>query len=244
MRIHFIIHEPFELPGAFEIWAKNKNHQISYSYLYQGGLLPQTDTQLDMLIVMGGPQSPLTTKAECTYFDSSAEQALIIAAKQAGKIVIGVCLGAQLIGQALGSMVEHSPEKEIGVYPIYLTEKGKLNPLINHFGKELMVGHWHGDMPGLSPEAEVLAFSAGCPRQIIVYAPLVYAFQCHMELTPELVKLFITNTDINLNNSQQYAYLQKEAQILSQDYEPMNKQLFIFLDKISEKYLKQLSLNQ
>jgi len=32
--------------------------------------------------------------------------------------------------------VEQSPEKEIGVYPIYLTDKGEGNPFINHFGHE------------------------------------------------------------------------------------------------------------
>lgn len=240
MRIHFIIHENFELPGAYEIWAKDHGHQIAYSRLYAGDQLPQTVAELDMLIVLGGPQSPLTSIAECHYFNSQAEQDLINVAKQAGKIVIGVCLGAQLIGQALGGMVQHSPETEIGTFPIYLNENGLLDPLVCHFGTELNVGHWHADMPGLTPEAKVLAYSAGCPCQIICYAPLVYAFQCHMEMTTALAELFITHGNINLEQAQEYAYVQTAAQIRSQNYEMMNKQLYVFLDKICEKYLQQL----
>ncbi len=44
---------------------------------------------------------------------------------EANKAIIGVCLGAQLIGEALGAPYEHSPEKEIGSFPITLTEEGK-----------------------------------------------------------------------------------------------------------------------
>ncbi|WP_439952646.1 glutamine amidotransferase-related protein, partial [Escherichia coli] len=72
--------------------------------------------------VMGGPQDPATTLEECMYFDSKGEQALIASAVKTGKAVIGICLGSQLIGEALGAPFAHSPEKEIGKFPITLTE--------------------------------------------------------------------------------------------------------------------------
>jgi GMP synthase (glutamine-hydrolysing) len=59
--------------------------------------------------------------------------------------------GAQLIGEALGARFAHSPEKEIGKFPIFMTAESEQNPLFSHFGNKLDVGHWHNDMPGLTP---------------------------------------------------------------------------------------------
>jgi GMP synthase - Glutamine amidotransferase domain len=53
--------------------------------------------------------------------------ALIAECARAQKAVLGVCLGSQLIGEALGAKFGHSPEKEIGKFPIMLTEEGLVN---------------------------------------------------------------------------------------------------------------------
>ncbi|SQB28504.1 glutamine amidotransferase [Citrobacter koseri] len=135
---------------------------------------------------------------ECPYFDSLAEQRLINQAISARRIVIGICLGSQLIGEALGAKVRQSPEKEIGHYPITLTEAGKQNPLLAHFGSPLVVGHWHNDMPGLTDQSVVLATSEGCPRQIVQYGNAVYGFQCHMEFTAEAVEGLIQHSEQEL----------------------------------------------
>jgi anthranilate/para-aminobenzoate synthase component II len=55
---------------------------------------------------MGGPQSPSTTREECPHFDAAAECALIARCVAAGKALVGVCLGAQLLGTALGARHE------------------------------------------------------------------------------------------------------------------------------------------
>lgn len=235
MNIHFIQHEVFEAPGAYLEWAKQKNHTITFSKVYKNQPLPETTDNIDLLIVMGGPQSPDTTKEECPYFDAQAEKALIKKAVNAGKAVIGVCLGSQLIGDALGAAVQHSPEKEIGVFPIRLTEDGLKDKKINHFGLTLPVGHWHNDMPGLTPQSKVLATSMGCPRQIVAYSNLVYGFQCHMEFTPEVVELLIAEEVEFLTNNTTYKYVQKPNEIRSYNYTEMNDKLFGFLDKLASE---------
>ena len=116
MKLHIIMHESFEAPGAIETWAKHKNHEITYTRLYDGSTLPQNGGDIDFLIVMGGPQSPATTKEECPHFDAKKEIEFIKKAIDDGKIVLGVCLGAQLIGEALGAKFDHSPNREIGVF--------------------------------------------------------------------------------------------------------------------------------
>ena len=58
MHIHFIIHEHFEAPGAYEAWAKMNGHTLSYNRIYLAEHLPQHADYIGFLIVMGGPQSP------------------------------------------------------------------------------------------------------------------------------------------------------------------------------------------
>ncbi len=233
MHIHFIIHEHFEVPGAYEIWGKSRGCSLSYTRVYQGDPLPEELGGTDMLIIMGGPQSPATTREECPWFDAQAEKALISRAIEAGKTVIGVCLGSQLIGEALGAAFCHSPEKEIGKFPVRLTDAGKANPLFEGFGSVLNVGHWHNDMPGLTPQAKVLAYSEGCPRQIVQYSERVYGFQCHMELTPEVVELLIEHSQNDLRRAGEFRFVETAEKLRSHDYREMNQVLFSFLDKLT-----------
>ncbi|MEB5887880.1 type 1 glutamine amidotransferase [Enterobacter roggenkampii] len=233
MHIHFIIHEHFEAPGAYEIWGKSRGCSLSYTRVYQGDPLPEELGGTDLLIIMGGPQSPATTREECPWFDAQAEKALISRAIEAGKTVIGVCLGSQLIGEALGAAFCHSPEKEIGKFPVMLTDAGKANPLFEGFGSVLNVGHWHNDMPGLTPQAKVLAYSEGCPRQIVQYSERVYGFQCHMELTPEVVELLIEHSQNDLRRAGEFRFVETAEKLRSHDYREMNEVLFSFLDKLT-----------
>lgn len=233
MHIHFIIHEHFEAPGAYEIWGKSRGCSLSYTRVYQGDPLPEELGHTDLLIIMGGPQSPATTREECPWFDAQAEKALISRAIEEGKTVIGVCLGSQLIGEALGAAFCHSPEKEIGKFPVRLTDAGKANPLFEGFGSVLNVGHWHNDMPGLTPQAKVLAYSEGCPRQIVQYSERVYGFQCHMELTPEVVELLIEHSQSDLRRAGEFRFVETAEKLRSHDYREMNQVLFSFLDKLT-----------
>ncbi|ENH9679831.1 TPA: type 1 glutamine amidotransferase [Enterobacter asburiae] len=235
MHIHFIIHEHFEAPGAYEVWGKSRGCSLSYSRVYQGDPLPEDLQSTDLLIIMGGPQSPATTLEECPWFDAQSEKAIISRAIKAGKMVIGVCLGSQLIGEALGAAFCHSPEKDIGKFPVRLTEASKANPLFEDFGHELNVGHWHNDMPGLTPQAKVLAYSEGCPRQIVQYGERVYGFQCHMELTPEVVELLIEHSQNDLSRAAEFRFVETAEKLRSHDYREMNQVLFSFLDKLADQ---------
>ncbi len=236
MNVHFIQHEDFEAPGAYLEWAKERGHTIRFSKVHEHDPLPATEEDIDLLIVMGGPQSPDTTKEECSHFDAKAEIVFIQKCIRGGKAVIGVCLGAQLIGNALGAKFEHSPEKEIGVFPIQLTAHGIKDEKLASFGASLPAGHWHSDMPGLTAGSRVLATSTGCPRQIVAYSNLVYGFQCHMELTQEVAALLVAEEEDFLTNNTVHKFVQKPDDILGYDFREMNEKLFVFLDKLAAEY--------
>lgn len=236
MKVHFIMHEDFEVPGAYADWAADRGFETAYTRSYINEAVPESAASIDLLIVMGGPQSPSTTKAECPHFDSAAEQTLISKCAVAGKAVVGVCLGAQLTGEALGAKHEHSPEPEIGNFPISMTQQGLANPKFKHFGTGLAVGHWHSDMPGLTADAKVLASSKGCPRQIIEYSPLVYGLQCHMEFSPDSIEGLIAASGEDFISKAGRPYIQSPDELRGYDYHEMNQKLFGFLDRLVEEY--------
>lgn len=235
MRIHFILHETFEAPGAYLAWAALRGHDVSMTKVYRYEKLPKDIDDFDMLILMGGPQSPSSTKKEFPYYDAQAEVKLIQKAAKAEKIIVGVCLGAQLMGVAYGADYLHSPKKEIGNYLISLTEAGKMDSYLSDFSDDLLVGHWHGDMPGLPDKAQVLAISQGCPRQIIKFGPKQYAFQCHLEFTPELVAALIVQEDDLDTQSQTETYVQTAEEMQTFDYSSMNQALYSFLDRLTKR---------
>ena len=235
MHVHFIIHESFESAGAYLPWAEARGYSITWTRVYDSEPVPANADGFDMLVVFGGPQSPRTTLAECPYFDSLAEQHLINQAISAGRIVVGICLGSQLIGEALGARVCQSPEKEIGHYPITLSEAGKQHPLLAHFGSPLTVGHWHNDMPGLTDQATVLAASVGCPRQIVQYGNFVYGFQCHMEFTAEAVEGLIQHSEQELAEAKGKRFIRSNAEMREWDYREMNEKLWQVLDLLVKK---------
>ncbi|KAA1243473.1 gamma-glutamyl-gamma-aminobutyrate hydrolase family protein [Aquimarina sp. RZ0] len=237
INIHFIIHEVFEGPGVLEHWAIASGYRLSFSRVYQHEKLPESLDDIDCLIIMGGPQSPNTTVEECPYFDAKAEMELIDQAINDNKIVIGVCLGAQMIGQALGAPVEKSPYAEIGSFPIRKTKEGNSDQKLLHFPQNAVVGHWHGDMAGLTSEAKVLAYSKGCPRQIIQYSALVYGLQCHLEFNPESIELLIQNSTEELERLRGEKYVQTPEELRNNDYKSMNALLFTFMDNLIKQYV-------
>ena len=235
MKIHFILHETFEAPGAYLAWAALSGHDVSITKVYQYEKLPENTDSFDFLIVMGGPQSPIGDNSEFPYFDAKSEIKLIKKAIKADKFVVGVCLGAQLLGEAFGGKTEKSPFREIGNFPIELTKDGLKDDKIKHFGKQAIVGHWHSDMPGLTDTAKVLATSKGCPRQIIKYSEKHYGFQCHLEFTKALTELLIYSDKTLEQDSQTLPFVQSPQTIRNNNYDEMNNLLYEFLDKLTKK---------
>ena len=235
MKIHFILHETFEAPGAYLAWAALSGHDVSITKVYQYENLPENADSFDFLIVMGGPQSPIGDNSEFPYFDAKSEIELIKKAIKADKFVVGVCLGAQLLGEAFGGKTEKSPFREIGNFPIELTKDGLKNDKIKHFGKQAIVGHWHSDMPGLTDTAKVLATSKGCPRQIVKYSEKHYGFQCHLEFTKALTKLLIDSDKTLEQDSQTLPFVQSSQTIRNNSYDEMNNLLYKFLDELTKE---------
>ena len=84
-------------------WIKEKNFEYEIIKLYENQSLPEIDS-FDFLIIMGGPMS---IHDEAKYSWLKAEKSFIKSAIDAGKKVLGICLGAQLIA-VLGAVLKRA----------------------------------------------------------------------------------------------------------------------------------------
>ena len=224
MRCHFIQHAHFETPGSLRSWAENKKMEIKIYHPYQGDDLPTVAHQ-EPVIFLGGPQSA----REYQQYDYLEQEVVFIKHLiQHKHPVLGICLGAQLIGQSLGANTERSPEKEVGVFPLTLTPEGKTHPYLKDFPRSFDVMHWHYDMPGLPFGAKVLAQSQGCARQIIEFAPHILGLQCHFEAT----KAWLADLEQYANTDLQPSkFTQTKEELQQIDFNEMNSLLAKLLDK-------------
>ena len=228
-RVHIIQQEEWVAPGAILDWAIERGFAVTTTRVWEFESLPER-AEADLLVILGGWQSPATTPDQCPHFDSAAQQRLIRAFVDAGRAVLGVCLGAQLLGSALGAPFARSPEREIGAVPARLTEAGRADRCLRAFPDVFEAGQWHADMPGLTPDAAVLAVSEGCPRQIVRYGEKVYGFQTHMEFTRAIIEGGIASVGGEIRAKGRF--VQSADELRAIDYGRMNALLKTFLDAL------------
>ncbi len=230
MRIHFLQHVPFEGPAGIGDWAAHKGYPVTTTLLFEHGQMPDQDT-FDWLVVMGGPMG---VRDEADYPWLTDEKGFIRAAVAAGKTVIGVCLGAQLIAEVLGARVYRNAHREIGWFPIELTEQGRAAGPLAFLSHRFEVFHWHGDTFDLPDGAVHLARSEGCEHQAFLYADRVLGLQFHLESTPAGVTDLVTNCADEITPGK---YVQDAERVLAatrEDYACINQALFGILDRLSE----------
>lgn len=133
MRIHYLQHVAMEDPGSILAWASEQGCSLTYTLFHESGALPAVDS-FDWLLILGGPMNIY----EEERFPWLAEEKLFIrSAIAAGKIVIGLCLGAQLIADVIGGQVTANREPEIGWLPVRWSAKAREHPLFSFFLKPL-----------------------------------------------------------------------------------------------------------
>jgi len=191
MRLLCLQHVPHEGPGSIRDWARRRGHAIASLQVPEGGPLPPPEA-FDWLIVLGGPMGVHDVDRHPWLRD---EKRALRAALDAGRRVLGICLGAQLIAEALGAGVRRGAEREIGWFPVRRTAEaagassGTAGTTLGRaFPEEFPAFHWHADTFDLPPGAVHLARSAACDQQAFALGDRVAGIQFHPEISADWVR--------------------------------------------------------
>lgn len=104
------------------------------------------------------------------------------------KPYLGICLGHQLLADALGGHVALMSRPEVGLATVDLTPAGQSDRLLAGLGPTMETLQWHGaEISKLPAGATVLAANSACPVQAIRWGRHAYGFQYHVEITASTV---------------------------------------------------------
>jgi len=182
MRIHCIQHVPFEGPGGIADWCTARGHELVGVHAYRGDPWPQV-AALEALVVMGGPMS---ANDDAALVWLAQEKRLVEAALRAGRPLLGVCLGAQILASVLGARVYPARAREIGWWPLRLRREAGADTPLASWPDALVPLHWHGETFDLPAGALHLAETEGCPNQAFALSGAL-GLQFHVEATPASV---------------------------------------------------------
>jgi GMP synthase (glutamine-hydrolysing) len=175
---------PHEHLGTLALVLKSVKLTYKYVNFYDNENPNVSIDDSSALIILGGPMNVYETDK---YSFLRMEDELIKRAIEKEIPILGICLGAQLIAKALEAKVIKNKEKEIGWYPLKITEEGNKDNLFKYFNIEETVFQWHGDTFEIPDGAVHLAESPLCMNQAFRYGSNVYGLQFHIEVTPQMI---------------------------------------------------------
>jgi GMP synthase-like glutamine amidotransferase len=208
MKIHWLQHVAFEGLGSIAGWAAENGCPVTGSQMFVGDALPPV-ADFDMLLIMGGPMS---VNDELVYPWLADEKRYVARAMAAGKMVLGICLGAQMIASAAGARVYPNDYTEIGWFPVEKTPDARDTAVGCALADEAEAFHWHGETFDLPQGAIHLARSRGCDHQAFAMGHRIIGLQYHLETTAESASALIHHCRHELVDA---PFVQTESEINS-----------------------------
>ena len=126
MRLHYIQHIQPENPGSILVWARDKGYPVTHTIIYENEWFPDLQS-FDWLVVMGGPMNVYEEEVHPWLVE---EKDLIKRSIAAGKVVLGICLGSQLIAEVIGGKVTANVQPEDRLDAHTMERQGKGRPVV------------------------------------------------------------------------------------------------------------------
>ena len=140
MDILVLQHERTEHPGIFRRFLEEDGHRWSAVHLNEGESLPSLDGY-DALWVLGGPMDTWQEEEHPWLVDE--KKFIKEAVADRGMPYLGLCLGHQLLAEALGGTVGPSETPEIGILDVQLTEVGASGVFLDGSPEIFPALQWH-----------------------------------------------------------------------------------------------------
>ncbi|CAI0692826.1 glutamine amidotransferase [Serratia quinivorans] len=232
-----IRHVNFENLGILGSLLSLRGYQIDYYDAGRDDIRSINNEETDLLVVLGGPISAAQHFAgQQHYAFLNDELALVTQRLQQKRPTLGVCLGAQVMAQALGADVVSLGVKEIGFEPLTLAEHedSVLTPLAT-----TPVLHWHGDMFMIPEGATCLASTEICPNQAFEYQDFALGLQFHLEADHQDLERWLVGHACELELAGILPQrLRQQAARYGTELEQRARQVFTrWLDKIEPRML-------
>lgn len=184
MKVLVFQHVACEHPGRFRDFMRADGVEWDAVELDEGETIPPFDDYA-ALMVFGGPMD-VWQEEELPWL--VAEKGAIRDWMATGKPYLGVCLGHQLLADALGGKVGLMPRPEVGVTEVSLTAAGRASPFFKGLPPTFPTLQWHGAaVLSLPPGGVVLAENEHCAIQALQVGERAFGIQYHVELTDETV---------------------------------------------------------
>ena len=182
MRILVLQHAWVEAPGVLDGALDVDDHPRTHVHLDAGERSPPLD-RFDALWVLGGP---MDVRAESDHPWLVREKRVVReAVLERGLAFLGICLGHQLLADALGGRCDDAERPERGVFPVVLTEAGRRSALFEAFTTPFDALQNHSVQVSEAPSGcTVLATSERAPVQAMARGPRVASVQFHLESPP------------------------------------------------------------
>jgi GMP synthase-like glutamine amidotransferase len=238
MKILVIQHSSINTLGTIGEYAKIKNHALESIRFYEThnspAINPFTIDSFDLLIVMGGAIGVYDYK-ENPWLRN--EKDYIKQAVNAGKPILGICLGAQLLADSLGACVHDNKYMEMGWFPVKAVSNENISDFLKGLLDEFVAFHWHSRTFDLPEGAVHLFESRGCKNQGFIYGDRVVALQFHPEVNEERIESLIKRYGDGMAEG---LFVQKKMEMLGQKkYLAETKEfMFAILEKLEELILK------
>jgi len=181
MKFLVLQHINIEHPGIFLKFMKEDNIKIDTIELDENEKIPNLNPY-DAMIVMGGPMD--TWQEEAYPWLKPEKEAIHKFVCINKKPYLGLCLGAQLLSEAIGGKVRKMKIPEIGVLKVSIKNN---NSLFKGLNKDLKVLQWHSyEAYDLPSNTNLLASSNECKVQAFSSIN-AFGLQFHVEQTNETV---------------------------------------------------------
>jgi len=168
-------------PGVFAQASDGRGVDLD-SWLFDGRAAPPGEpSDYDAVLVFGGSMHPDQEDAHPWLAEAKA---LLRELLGRGTPLLGVCLGGQLLADAVGPPSRAAEEPELGWYEVELTAEGKRDPVLGPLAPGFTAFEWHRYEFRLPHGATPLATSASC-LQAYRLGDSAWGIQFHAEVTPE-----------------------------------------------------------